>query len=90
MQVTISMGIACAPFDGETYETLYRNADKALYSVKKTGKNGYCFFADLDRTGDIDLDCDRPHSSLGEITSRLRERKAEGSFEVEYSNFEKI
>lgn len=91
IRVTVSMGIASAPLDGVTYEELYQNADKALYSVKNEGKNGYHFFADLDETVDSRaVVCDRPQSSLEEITSRLRERKMEGSFEVEYSNFEKI
>lgn len=90
MRVTISMGIACAPHDGVTYEALYGNADKALYGVKNDGKNGYRFYADLDVSGSGDAVCDRPHSSLEEITSKLRERKMEGSFEVEYNNFEKI
>lgn len=47
MRVTVSMGIANAPLDGVTYELLYQNADKAHYSVKNDGKNGYRFFADL-------------------------------------------
>lgn len=90
LRITVSMGIASAPHDGETYETLYENADRALYSVKSKGKNGYRFFDDLDETeGSADV-CDRPHHSLEEITNKLRERKMEGSFEVEYSNFEKI
>lgn len=90
MRVTISMGIACAPLDGVTYEALYGNADKALYSVKNTGKNGYRFYDDLGESGRSTVVCDRPYSSLEEITSKLRERKMEGSFEVEYTNFEKI
>lgn len=90
MRVTVSMGIASAPRDGETYEALYGNADRALYSVKNEGKNGYRFFDDLDEVESSADVYDRPHSSLEEITSKLRERKMEGSFEVEYSNFEKI
>lgn len=90
MRVTVSMGIAAAPLDGETYEILYGNADKALYSVKKEGKNGYRFFADLNEQERDDAVYDSLGSSLEEITSKLRERKIEGSFEVEYNNFEKI
>lgn len=90
IRVTVSIGIACAPLDGTTYELLYGNADKALYSVKSEGKNGYHFFADMDGTESSTIVHGRPHSSLEEITSKLRERKMEGSFEVEYNNFEKI
>ena len=90
MQVTISMGIAAAPHDGVTYEALYRNADKALYSVKNEGKDGYRFYADLDDKQISNVVYTRPHSSIEEITGKLRERKMEGSLEVEYDHFEKI
>lgn len=35
----MSMGIAISPFDGDNLETLYANADKAVYSSKDRGKN---------------------------------------------------
>lgn len=89
-RVTVSMGIARAPFDGLTYEALYGNADKALYLTKNEGKNGYCFFEDIETPSYHEAAAVRPLRSLSEITSRLRERKMEGSFEVEYSNFENI
>lgn len=38
--VTISIGISCYPRDGQTVDELLANADKALYSVKKSGRNG--------------------------------------------------
>ena len=39
--VSASMGIAVSPQDGTTFKELYKNADAALYEVKKQGKNGY-------------------------------------------------
>ncbi len=90
MRVTVSIGIAMAPYDGITYEALYGNADKALYITKNGGKNGYQFFEDIERTAGRGAGNSRSNSSLKEITNKLRERKMEGSFEVEYSNFEKI
>lgn len=39
-----SIGIACAPEDGTTFEHLYRNADIALYSSKSNGKGTYSFY----------------------------------------------
>lgn len=39
--VTASIGIAIAPQNGRDYETLFAAADKALYHVKRNGKNGY-------------------------------------------------
>ncbi len=44
MFITVSIGIAVAPQNGETSETLLMNADTAMYHVKGSGKNGYEFF----------------------------------------------
>lgn len=42
--VTASIGIAVYPDMGVDFETLYKNADCALYHTKKNGKNGYTIF----------------------------------------------
>lgn len=39
-EVTTSIGVAVAPFAGRDFETLYKNADTALYQTKKNGKDG--------------------------------------------------
>ncbi len=39
-----SIGICIYPDDGRDAETLIRNADMAMYSVKRSGRNGYKFF----------------------------------------------
>jgi diguanylate cyclase (GGDEF)-like protein len=44
--VTISVGVALAPIDGDDVDLLLRNADSALYSMKRSGKNGYTMFRD--------------------------------------------
>lgn len=44
IHVSASMGIALVPFDGIRFEDLYIKSDKALYSSKRQGKNGYSFF----------------------------------------------
>ena len=41
-----SLGIALFPADGETAEKLMEAADKAMYSVKRGGKNNFAFHAD--------------------------------------------
>lgn len=44
IHIGASIGIAQYPFHGCTFEELYSRADSALYSVKKSGKNGYKFY----------------------------------------------
>jgi diguanylate cyclase (GGDEF)-like protein/PAS domain S-box-containing protein len=41
---TVSVGIAIYPDDGQNFETLSKNADAAMYRVKKASRNGYRFF----------------------------------------------
>ncbi|WP_252198465.1 sensor domain-containing diguanylate cyclase [Clostridium sp. MCC353] len=42
--VSASIGIAVYPDMGADFETLYKNADFALYQTKKNGKNGYTIY----------------------------------------------
>lgn len=42
--ISLSIGIAYYPEHGEDFETLWNNADKALYQVKKKNKNGICIY----------------------------------------------
>lgn len=46
--VSISIGIAFGPQDGDTFEQLYRHADEALYLSKKRGKNQIAFYGEED------------------------------------------
>jgi EAL domain-containing protein (putative c-di-GMP-specific phosphodiesterase class I) len=43
--VTASLGIGIYPFDGEDVETLLKNADSAMHSAKKLGRNNCKFFS---------------------------------------------
>ncbi len=45
-QISTSIGVAMAPRDGRDFETLYRNADAALYETKKKGKDGYTVYCE--------------------------------------------
>lgn len=44
LYITVSIGIAVSPMDGNTFEELYRNADSALYSAKNSGRNRYSLY----------------------------------------------
>ena len=43
IQISISIGVAFYPEDGETYDALIQHSDTAMYHVKSTGRNGYAF-----------------------------------------------
>jgi diguanylate cyclase (GGDEF)-like protein len=42
--VTISVGAALYPENGEDFNTLMEKADKAMYRAKHLGRNRYCFY----------------------------------------------
>lgn len=43
-ELSISMGVSESEKVGESYEQMLECADKALYSVKRSGKKNYCFY----------------------------------------------
>lgn len=44
ISVTVSIGIAMFPDNGDSVDNLLRNSDMAMYKVKNSGKNGFYFF----------------------------------------------
>lgn len=47
IKVALSIGVACYPYDGEDNQTLYTNADKAMYQAKRNGRNQACFYQNI-------------------------------------------
>jgi diguanylate cyclase (GGDEF)-like protein/PAS domain S-box-containing protein len=41
LSISASIGISLYPDHGKTFETLFKNADAAMYQAKEYGKNGY-------------------------------------------------
>lgn len=48
--VSASIGVALAPEAGIDFESLYRNADLALYQTKRKGKNSFTLYQPLDES----------------------------------------
>ncbi|MBQ9452688.1 MAG: GGDEF domain-containing protein [Desulfovibrio sp.] len=44
LTVTVSVGIALYPLNGDDYKTLYKNADTALYATKERGRNDFTIY----------------------------------------------
>lgn len=42
--LTCSIGVACAPDQGQDYLELYKRADIAMYKTKEKGRNGYTIY----------------------------------------------
>ena len=42
--IQLSMGASLCPDDGATYSDLSAKADKAMYAIKKSSRNGYRFY----------------------------------------------
>ncbi|HET9794203.1 MAG TPA: GGDEF domain-containing phosphodiesterase, partial [Thermoanaerobaculia bacterium] len=54
LYVTVSIGIAVFPEDGDDVDTLVKSADAAMYAAKQQGRDGYQFHSGLRSHGDIE------------------------------------
>jgi diguanylate cyclase (GGDEF)-like protein len=44
IEITVSIGVACFPVNGDNADKLIHAADQAMYNVKKNGKDGFTFY----------------------------------------------
>ncbi|MDE7332373.1 MAG: diguanylate cyclase [Lachnospiraceae bacterium] len=90
VKVSVSIGIAEKPSDGDEFTKLYGAADKALYYVKQNGKRGYHFFHD----GKIDYEKaeeDNHQINLLQLQRLVQERgHNSGAYRVGYEGFKRI
>jgi len=54
LYVTVSIGIAVFPEDGDDVDSLVKSADAAMYAAKQQGRDGYQFHSGLRARGDIE------------------------------------
>lgn len=59
LNITASIGISIFPGDGDSFETLFKHADIAMYLAKNKSNNHFCFFSDemqADSTRSLELE----------------------------------
>lgn len=49
LTITVSMGLASLPEDGEDERVLLERADEALYHAKQTGRNRFCAWREMEK-----------------------------------------
>ena len=75
LSISASIGIALYPNDGTDFETLYKNADTAMYRAKQEGRNGYSFF-----TNEM-----QEHSARNlQLSNALRHALEKNQFQLHY------
>ncbi len=83
-----SIGCAFAPDEGSDYPTLFKKADKALYTVKKNGKHGYSIYKDSEQEeSHITSSVSNIESHLAILNERSRPK---GGFVLSFENFRLI
>jgi len=80
LHVTGSLGIAVYPDDGKDIETLTKNADAAMYRVKKEGRQGFRFF-----TQDMQKSAARAHQLLNAMRQALTLNQFKLNFQPQLS-----
>ncbi|MBR6395989.1 MAG: diguanylate cyclase [Lachnospiraceae bacterium] len=90
-QVTASVGVASVSKKRRDFMSLYEEADKALYLVKRNGKNGYYLYSDAGRPEDYVFAKTNEKPDINVLKRFITERdKPKGAFNVEYDSFKRI
>ena len=87
MQIPLgtSIGAVFVPEEGRDFQTLYKKADKALYTVKKNDKHGLAVFGAHNQTKDVSVE------GISQLRMILGERNIEpGAFFVDFETFKNI
>ncbi|MER0278605.1 GGDEF domain-containing protein [Clostridioides difficile] len=72
--ISCSIGISLYPENGPSFKELYSNADKALYQVKKQGKNNYMLYDEISLEQKI--------SSYTSIRTKIETENADGNVSI--------
>jgi len=75
ISLSVSIGIAICPSDGQDAKTLLRHADVAMYHAKQNGRNEFCFFSPAMNA--------HVHERV-QVENRLRRALANDEFALEY------
>ncbi|MBS1143985.1 MAG: putative methyltransferase CheR [Proteobacteria bacterium] len=81
LQSAASIGVTVYPMDGDSIDTLLKNADSAMYEAKKNGRNNYCFF-----THKMQDEANRRHWIDSELMLSLHQ----GNMELHYQPIVRI
>lgn len=88
-KISVSVGIAEKPEDGNSFSELYTLADKALYYVKQNGKRGYHFYHDTQKKSKNTED--ERLINLLQLQRLIREEEKEsGACQVDHDGFRRI
>ena len=84
--IGISIGAVTCPDEGGDYQTLYKKADQALYTVKRSGKHNYSIYKQAVQKQEY-----KESSSLEDICMILGEREnSRGAYVVSEDGFGQI
>jgi two-component system CheB/CheR fusion protein len=70
VQTGASIGITAYPSDGDSTDTLMKNADSAMYAAKHRGRNTFCFF-----TQSMQDEANKRQWMTSELSSALHRRQ---------------